>query len=59
LISAYVDNAGGFAEAEFVDRSPPGEDAVDRHRDDTRGDNGGRRGYIAVKSKFRGGHGGR
>lgn len=28
LIGAYVDNAGGYAEAEFVDRSPPGEDPL-------------------------------
>ncbi len=28
LIGAYVDNAGGFTEAEFVDRSPPGEDPL-------------------------------
>ncbi len=28
LIGAYIENAGGFAEAEFVDRSPPGEDPL-------------------------------
>ena len=28
LIVAYVDNAGGFAEPEFVDRSPRGEDPL-------------------------------
>jgi SAM-dependent methyltransferase len=28
LIGAYLENAGGFDEGEFVDRSPPGEDPL-------------------------------